>query len=68
MDVKIDDDGDVWFTDFENHRVRRFTVGGNIETVAGTGLRGYAGDGGAATAARSLFPFRLLALASDQVL
>jgi hypothetical protein len=67
-DVKLDDTGAVWVTDFENHRVRRFTVGGNIETVAGTGLRGYAGDGGVATDARLLFPFRLLVLAPDQVL
>jgi hypothetical protein len=42
-DVKVDETGAVWFTDFENHRVRRFTVGGSIETVAGNGLRGYAG-------------------------
>src|SRR4029453_16345918 len=45
-DVKVDETGAVWFTDFENHRVRRFTVGGAIETVAGSGLRGYARDGG----------------------
>jgi sugar lactone lactonase YvrE len=66
-DVKIDETGAIWFTDFENQRVRRFTVGGNIETVAGTGLRGYAGDGGPATDARLLFPLGLLVVASDQV-
>jgi sugar lactone lactonase YvrE len=66
-DVKIDETGAVWFTDFENQRVRRFAVGGVIETVAGTGLRGYAGDGGLATDARLLFPLGLLVVASDQV-
>ena len=66
-DVKVDETGAVWFTDFENHRVRRFTVGGSIETVAGTGVRGYAGDGGPATDARLLFPLGLLVVRSDQV-
>jgi hypothetical protein len=68
MDVKVDETGAVWITDFQNQRVRRFTVGGTIETVAGTGLRGYEGDGGLATAARLHFPFRLFVIASDKVL
>jgi hypothetical protein len=33
------------------HRVRRISPNGTITTVAGTGTAGYAGDGGAATAA-----------------
>lgn len=67
-DVKLDATGALWVADFANHRIRRLTVGGTIETVAGTGLRGYAGDGGPAAAARLLFPLRLLVLAPDQVL
>jgi hypothetical protein len=55
-------------TDLANQRVRRFTVGGNIETVAGTGLRGYTGDGGLATDARMLFPVQLHVISSQQVL
>ena len=67
-DVDLDADGNVWLTDMSNHRVRRFTVGGNIEAVVGSGLRGYGGDGGNPLEARLLFPLRLLVLAPDQVL
>ena len=34
-----------------NERIRQFTVGGNIATIAGTGVAGFTGDGGAATSA-----------------
>jgi sugar lactone lactonase YvrE len=67
-DVKFDETGALWVTDFGNHRVRRLTVGGNVDPVIGSGLRGYAGDGGDPLQARMLFPLRLLVLASDQVL
>jgi sugar lactone lactonase YvrE len=67
-DVKLDETGALWVTDSANHRVRRFTIGGNIETVAGTGLRGFAGDGGPGTEARLLFPVQLLVLNSQQAL
>jgi sugar lactone lactonase YvrE len=67
-DVKVDETGVLWVADSGNHRVRRFRVGGNVETVAGSGLRGYAGDGGDPLQARFLFPIRLFVLGSDQVL
>jgi len=43
----------VTFSDYYNQRVRQFTVGGNINTVAGTGTAcsGACGEGGAATSA-----------------
>jgi hypothetical protein len=41
----------VTIADFFNHRIRQFTVGGNINTVAGTGTPGFTGDGSAATSA-----------------
>ena len=34
-----------------NERIRQFTVGGDITTIAGTGVAGFSGDGGAATSA-----------------
>lgn len=43
-------DGSVLIGDNDNHRIRR-VAGGIISTVAGTGVLGGAGDGGAATAA-----------------
>ena len=44
-------DGGFVLADTLNERIRRVLPDGRIETVAGSGVRGYAGDGGAATAA-----------------
>lgn len=41
----------IYIADTGNNRVKRFTVGGSITTIAGTGAAGYAGDGAAATSA-----------------
>jgi DNA-binding beta-propeller fold protein YncE len=44
--------GDLLISDSGNHRIRRIDPAGIITTIAGTGTRGYAGDGGPATQAR----------------
>lgn len=50
--VAVDVQGNVYIADSENHRIRRVSIqNGVITTFAGTGTRGYSGDGGAATAA-----------------
>jgi sugar lactone lactonase YvrE len=41
-------DGTVIFSEFGNHRVRRIDLQGNLQTVAGNGTQGFAGDGGPA--------------------
>ena len=41
----------VTFGDFNNYRIRQFTVGGNISTIAGTGAGGFCGERGFATSA-----------------
>jgi sugar lactone lactonase YvrE len=49
--------GNLYIVDSENQRLRKVTPAGLISTVAGTGVRGYAGDGGAATAALLRDPY-----------
>ncbi|MGE7383959.1 RICIN domain-containing protein [Streptomyces sp. NPDC004126] len=55
-EVAVDGAGAVYFSDSNNHRVRRIATDGTISTVAGTGTAGFAGDNGPATAARLNFP------------
>ena len=44
-------DGALWISDTYNNRIRRIDASGVIDTVVGTGDKGFAGDGGAASAA-----------------
>jgi trimeric autotransporter adhesin len=50
--VSLDTSGTVYVADHDNNRIRTFTVGGNIATIAGTGASGSGGDGGPATSAQ----------------
>ncbi|GGX31011.1 RICIN domain-containing protein [Streptomyces noursei] len=50
--VAVDSAGAVYIADSDNHRVRKVTADGKISTVAGTGTKGFSGDGGPATAAQ----------------
>lgn len=48
--VAIDTHGNIYIGDNNNNRVREVTISsGIISTVAGNGVQGYSGDGGAAT-------------------
>jgi hypothetical protein len=57
--VAVDFSGNLFLSDFSTviRRVDRAT--GIIETVAGTGVEGYSGDGGPATAASLTWPYDL---------
>src|SRR6202142_4072942 len=48
----LDSAGNLYLADSGNNRVRKVATDGTITTFAGTGTAGYAGDGGAATAAQ----------------
>jgi sugar lactone lactonase YvrE len=53
-------DGALYFCDLDNQRIRRFDAAGKrLTDVAGNGERGYAGDGGPASAASLNMPHEL---------
>jgi sugar lactone lactonase YvrE len=49
--------GTLYVADANNYRVRKFTVGGTITTIAGNGTPSLFGDGGAATSAQVGNPY-----------
>jgi sugar lactone lactonase YvrE len=57
-DLEIGPDGNLYFTDTNNDRIRRINlITGAIDTVVGNGVRGYSGDGGSALEASLNRPF-----------
>ena len=57
--LALDHAGNLYIADTSNHRVRMLTPAGILATVAGTGVTGFAGDGGAAAAAQLSYPSAL---------
>jgi PIN domain nuclease of toxin-antitoxin system len=57
--LAVDGSGNLFIADAGNHRVRKVSRSGVISTVAGTGTRGFSGDGGPAVDARLFLPFGL---------
>ena len=55
--VDVAANGDVYIADYNNDRIRRVSSDGVISTVAGSGVRGFSGDGGPATAAQLAGPY-----------
>ncbi|HEY1551933.1 MAG TPA: SMP-30/gluconolactonase/LRE family protein [Kofleriaceae bacterium] len=60
--IAVDSAGDLYIADQGNNRVRRVDASGVITTFAGTGVRGFSGDGGPAGSAELDSP---LAIAID---
>jgi len=54
--VGFDKAGNLYVVEWSGHRVRKVDTSGKITTVAGTGVSGYSGDGGPATAAQLYLP------------
>lgn len=61
--VNVDRLGNLYVGDGSNHVVRKIDPFGIISTIAGTGVGGYSGDGGFATAAKLVTP---ISLSTDQ--
>jgi len=57
--VAIDIEGNVYVADAAANRVRIIAPDGTIQTFAGTGVAGFSGDGGPATAAQLNQPYGL---------
>ncbi len=58
VSVAFDKLGNLYIADKENHVIRKVTTAnGIITTVAGSGVAGYSGDNGLATAAKLNNPF-----------
>ncbi len=55
--IALDKTGNLYLADNgSNHRVRKIDTSGIMHTAAGTGISGYTGDWGAATAAELTYP------------
>ncbi len=59
--------GRMYISDQENQRVRRVDTNGIITTVVGTGVPGFSGDGGPATAAQIWAPVSQAAAPSSRI-
>ncbi len=57
--IAVDRAGNVYVADAADNRVRKIAADGTIQTVAGTGVAGFAGDGGPARAALLDQPYGL---------
>ena len=60
-------DGSLYICDTANHRIRKVSPDGKTTTVAGTGERGWSGDGGPATAARLNEPYEVRSDATGNI-
>ncbi len=65
--VAVDSSGNLYISDYNAARVFKVTSDGVIGAVAGSGVGGYAGDGGPALAARISGPFGMAADKSGAV-
>jgi sugar lactone lactonase YvrE len=57
--LAIDESGNLFVADRNNHRIRKITPDGIIRTVAGNGIAGFSGDGGNAVSAQLYNPVNI---------
>ena len=57
--VVVDSEGNLYFSDRDNNRIRKISTSGIITTIVGNGNAGFTGDGGQAIAAELNHPLGL---------
>ena len=65
--LAVDAAGNVYIVDNGNNRIRKVATDGTISTVAGTGVGGFSGDGGQATAAQLQNPYSIAVDAAGNI-
>ena len=55
--IAIDSSGTIYIADADDNRVRKINPNGSIQAVAGTGVAGFAGDGGSSNTAMLSHPY-----------
>ena len=68
MGLAVGAGGQIYVADSHNNRIRVIAANGTISTFAGSGVQGYAGDGGAATAAELALPRGLMVTSAGAVI
>jgi len=67
-EVRFDTVGNIYFVEMQNHLIRKVDVKtGQISTVAGTGEKGFGGDGGPATKAQFSTPHSIALDAQNNI-
>ncbi len=56
LGVAVDGSGSIYIADYMNERLEKVDISGIIHTIAGTGVAGFSGDSGPATAAKLNWP------------
>lgn len=63
--LAVDESGNLFITDLEDHRIRKVDTSGVITTIAGDGTPGFSGDGGPAATAQLNIPIDLAVRGAD---
>lgn len=66
--IARDATGNIYIADEYNHCIRKIATSGIISTVVGTGIAGFSGDGGPATAAKLNYPIGIVFDAAGNLL
>lgn len=58
--LSLDTEGNIYFGDYPNHRIRKVNLPGIISTIGGNGIMGNTGDGGLISVATFAYPVGII--------